>query len=446
MKITVFGAGYVGLVLATCLADVGNAVCCVDVNESRVAELKQGKCPIHEPGLEDLLGRVIEKGNLEFTTDAKYAVENSEVLFLAVSTPSDKDGSADLKYVLKVAETIGQYINGYKLVVDKSTVPIGTAEKVAAKVSEVMKQRGESFEFDVASNPEFLKEGAALDDFIYPDRIVVGTDSAKATELLHEIYRPFCRQHDVMITMDIRSAELTKYVSNSMLATKISFMNEMANIAELVNADIEKVRIAVGADSRIGYPFIFPGCGYGGSCFPKDLRALSFTAKELGYEARILNAVQSVNEDQKQVLLSKILSHFDNDVKGKTIALWGLSFKPKTDDIREASSCVLIDGLLARGATVQAYDPEAMENIRQAYPNIDALQLLSSPEAVLDNASALVVVTEWTVFRSPDFALLKDKLLEPVVFDGRNVYDPDIVNRHGLHYYSIGRKPLGVSS
>lgn len=444
MKISVFGAGYVGLVLSACLADVGNDVLCVDVNAERVARLKNGECPIHEAGLADLLLKVKHSGHLHFTDSAAEAVNHGETLFLAVSTPSDVDGSADLRYVLTVAQSIGEHMQSYKLVVNKSTVPIGTAEKVRAAIKQAKAKRGVSIEFDVASNPEFLKEGAALEDFQYPDRIVVGADSDRAIKLLHQVYRPFCRKRDVMITMDICSAELTKYVSNAMLATKISFMNEMSNIAELVGADIERVREAVGADSRVGYAFIFPGCGFGGSCFPKDLRALEFTSKSFGYMPRILKAVQDVNVDQKQVLLRKVRAHFKDQLQGKKFAVWGLSFKPKTDDIREASSCDLIEGLLKLGASVCAYDPEAMPNFKKEYAQEKNLSFAESPEEVLDGAEALILVTEWTEFRSPSFEFLKEKLKAPVIFDGRNVFDPAIMKDFGFSYYSIGRQGMLV--
>ncbi len=440
MKITIFGTGYVGLVTGACLAEVGNEVLCMDVDENKISSLKQGNIPIYEPDLDKLVERNQIAGRLKFTTDPKEAVDHGLFQFIAVGTPPDEDGSADLQYVLAVAETIAEYMDGYRIVVDKSTVPVGTADKVRARLQSVLDKRGMCLEFDIVSNPEFLKEGAAIDDFMKPDRIVVGTDNPRTTELLRELYSPFNRNHDRLIAMDIRSAELTKYAANAMLATKISFMNELANLAEHLGADIEQVRQGIGADNRIGYLYIYAGCGYGGSCFPKDVSALERTAHEVGYDAELLGAVESVNRRQKQRLFEKLGHHFDGDLRGKTIALWGLAFKPNTDDMREAPSRVLMEALWAAGAKVQAYDPVAGEEARRIYGQRDDLIVMDSSDAVLDDADALVVVTEWHLFRSPDFDLIKRKLKTPVLFDGRNMYDPDQLKRKGFVYYSIGRQ------
>lgn len=439
MKITVFGSGYVGLVTGACLADVGNDVLCIDIDESKINTLNQGGIPIYEPGLEAIVKNNAAAGRLRFSTDVAEGVEHGLFQFIAVGTPPDEDGSADLQYVLAVAESIGQHMQDYKIIVDKSTVPVGTADKVRAKVLETQKKLQKDVEFDVVSNPEFLKEGAAIDDFMKPDRVVIGTDNPRTTELLRALYAPFNRNHDRLVVMDIRSAELTKYAANAMLATKISFMNELANMAEKLGADIEKVRLGIGSDPRIGYHFIYPGCGYGGSCFPKDVQALERTAGEIGYQAQLLQAVEEVNNRQKQRMFTKIQDHFGNDLAGKTIALWGLSFKPNTDDMRAAPSRTLMEALWEKGAKVQAYDPEAMEETTRIYGQRDDLTLCDNPEAALDNADALVVATEWKVFRSPDFDHIKQKLNTPTIFDGRNIYDPETMTRMGINYYAIGR-------
>ncbi|MDX5298340.1 MAG: UDP-glucose/GDP-mannose dehydrogenase family protein [Gammaproteobacteria bacterium] len=439
MKITIFGTGYVGLVTGACLADVGHQVLCMDVDANKIARLKEGIIPIYEPGLEPIVKHNHEAGRLQFTTDPAEAVAHGELQFIAVGTPPDEDGSADLQYVLAVARTIGQHMTDYKVVIDKSTVPVGTGDKVASMVHSELNKRGLDLPFDVVSNPEFLKEGAAVNDFMKPDRIVVGTNSTRARELLHEAYYPFNRNHDRMIYMDLRSAELTKYAANAMLATKISFMNEIANLAERLGADIEQVRIGIGSDPRIGYHFIYPGCGYGGSCFPKDVTALERTARDCGYPAHLLKAVEDVNQAQKQVLFEKISHYFGGDLTGKVIALWGLSFKPNTDDMREASSRVLMEALWAAGATVQAYDPEAMKETQRIYADEPRLQLCGTKEQALKGADGLAICTEWKEFRSPDFDLIAKTLSQPVIFDGRNLYEPDMMRRRGIVYYAIGR-------
>ena len=439
MKVTIFGSGYVGLVTGACLADVGNDVVCVDIDERKIDMLNNGEIPIYEPGLDEIVRQNANAGRLSFTTDIAAGVEHGLFQFVAVGTPPDEDGSADLQYVLAVAESIGEHMENYRIIVDKSTVPVGTADKVKAKVADTLAKRGKNLEFDIVSNPEFLKEGAAIDDFMKPDRIVIGTENPRTTELLRALYAPFNRNHDRLVVMDVRSAELTKYAANAMLATKISFMNELANMAEQLGADIEQVRLGIGSDPRIGYHFIYPGCGYGGSCFPKDVQALERIAQEIGYDAQLLQAVESVNERQKSVLFDKINHHFNGDLSGKTIALWGLAFKPNTDDMREAPSRTLIEALWDAGARVQAYDPEAMSETARIYGEQDNLTLVDTPEQALDNADALAVVTEWKVFRSPNFELIKAQLTQPVIFDGRNIYDPDIMNTFGFSYYAIGR-------
>jgi UDPglucose 6-dehydrogenase len=439
MKVTVFGSGYVGLVTGACLAEVGNDVICMDVDEGKIAMLRQGEIPIYEPGLDAMVERNAKAGRLLFTTDAAEAVAHGLFQFIAVGTPPDEDGSADLQYVLAVAESIAEHMDDYRVIVDKSTVPVGTADKVRARVNKKLLDLGKQVEFDVVSNPEFLKEGAALDDFMKPDRIIIGTDNPRTTELLRALYNPFNRNHDRLIAMDIRSAELTKYAANAILATKISFMNELSNLAERLGADIEQVRHGIGADSRIGYHFIYPGCGYGGSCFPKDVNALERTARQVDYDAQLLSAVEAVNYRQKRVLFNKINRHFSNDLKGKTFALWGLSFKPNTDDMREASSRVLMEALWDAGAKVQVFDPEAMDECRRIYGERDDLVYCNDQEGTLQGADALVVVTEWQVFRSPDFEQIKKALREPVIFDGRNVYDPKRLKEDGFSYYAIGR-------
>ncbi|NBV75239.1 MAG: UDP-glucose/GDP-mannose dehydrogenase family protein [Methylococcaceae bacterium] len=439
MKITVFGSGYVGLVTGACLAEVGNQVMCMDVDQNKIDQLNAGIIPIYEPGLEEMVKTNQAEGRLHFTTDVKEAVDFGLFQFIAVGTPPDEDGSADLKYVLAVARAIAENMSDYKIVVDKSTVPVGTADKVKAAIHTVLDGRQASIEFDVVSNPEFLKEGSALDDFMKPDRIIIGTDNPRTAELLKALYGPFNRSRERVITMDIRSAELTKYAANAMLATKISFMNELANLAERLGADIEQVRHGIGSDSRIGYSFIYPGCGYGGSCFPKDVKALERTAQEMGYHAELLSAVENVNDRQKHRLFEKISGHYPNGIQGKTFALWGLAFKPNTDDMREAPSRVLLEALIAAGATVKAYDPEAMHEALRLYGNLDGLVYSATQAETLVGADALVIVTEWKQFRSPDFDALNQQLKDQVIFDGRNMYEPQIVKQYGLQYYAIGR-------
>lgn len=439
MKVTVFGIGYVGLVQAAVLAEVGHEVVCVDVNAERVENLKNGIIPIYEPGLTPLVQRNYDAGRLQFTTDAAYGVKHGKVQFIAVGTPPDEDGSADLQYVLAVAKTIATYMESPKIIVDKSTVPVGTADKVAACVAAVLAERGVKLGFDVVSNPEFLKEGAAVADCQRPDRIVIGTDNPVVENKMRELYAPFNRNHEKLIVMDVRSAELTKYAANCMLATKISFMNEMANLAEKLGADIEKVRQGIGSDPRIGYHFIYPGCGYGGSCFPKDVQALVRTAEKVGYVPALLKSVEAVNSRQKEKLFTHIQTFFDGDLKGKRIALWGLSFKPNTDDMRDASSRVLMESLWAAGASVQAYDPEAMNETQRIYGTRSDLTLMGTKESALNGADALVVCTEWNAFKAPDFDLVKDALSHAVIFDGRNLYDPAMLEEQGIAYYGIGR-------
>ncbi len=439
MRITIFGSGYVGLVTGTCLADVGNHVLCVDVDEDKIARLQQGEVPIHEPGLASLLKTNAAAGRLEFTTDVVKGVEYGEIQCIAVGTPPDEDGSADLQYVLQVADTIGKHMKDYRLIMDKSTVPVGTADKVRATVQAALDVRGVVYDFDVVSNPEFLKEGAAIDDFMKPDRIVVGTDNPRPSELMRELYSPFNRNRDRLLIMDIRSAELTKYAANSMLATKISFMNEMSQIAEQVGADIENVRLGIGSDPRIGFSFIYPGAGYGGSCFPKDVQALTRTSQQIGLDAGILQAVERVNREQQQVLFRKISKHFDAYLRGRRFALWGLAFKPNTDDMRDAPSRKLMEALWDAGAIVQAYDPEAMSEARRIYGDRADLELCDSPEAALNGVDALVIITEWKLFRSPDFDFIKSRLKQAVIFDGRNLYEPQRMRERGFVYYAIGR-------
>ena len=439
MKVTVFGIGYVGLVQATVLAAVGHDVVCVDVDAAKVEGLKKGVVPIFEPGLAPLVKENHEAGRLRFTTDAMEGVAHGELQFIAVGTPPDEDGSADLKYVLAVARTIATHMTAPRIIINKSTVPVGTADRVKAAISAVLAERGEGIEFCVASNPEFLKEGAAVNDCMRPDRIVIGTDSDWVKDAMQELYAPFNRNHEKIIFMDIRSAELTKYAANCMLATKISFMNEMSNLAERLGADIEMVRKGIGSDARIGYHFIYPGCGYGGSCFPKDVQALIRTAGSVDYQPGLLQAVEEVNERQKQKLFTLLHRHFQGQLAGKTIALWGLSFKPNTDDMRAASSRVLMEALWAAGARVQAYDPEAMNEAQRIYGLRDDLQLAGTREAVLKGADALVICTEWQQFKAPDWALIKSSLSQPVVFDGRNLFDPQRMKRDGFAYYAIGR-------
>ncbi len=441
MKITIFGSGYVGLVTGACLADAGNHVVCVDVDARKIDMLNRGEIPIHEPGLEAIVKRNHAAGRLRFTLDAAEGVAHGLFQLIAVGTPPDEDGSADLRHVLEVARTIGARMSEYKVVITKSTVPVGTADKVRAAVGESLRARGAAISYDTVSNPEFLKEGAAIADFMKPDRVVIGTDSARAADLMRSLYEPFTRSRDRLIAMDIRSAELTKYAANAMLATKISFMNELANLAERVGADIEQVRIGIGSDPRIGYAFIYPGIGYGGSCFPKDVKALARSAAEVGYEARILGAVEAVNAAQKRRLFDKMRAHFGS-LAGRTFALWGLAFKPTTDDMRDAASRVLIEALWEAGARVRAYDPVAMPEARRIYGERADLLLCVSGDQALEGADALAILTEWQEFRSPDFEAMRAALKGPGLFDGRNLYDPAHMLEMGFSYHAIGR---GVS-
>ena len=446
MNLTIFGTGYVGLVSGVCFAEMGNTVVCVDVDLEKIDTLKQGKSPIYEPGLECMLQDNINAGRISFTSDAVKAVRDADVIFIAVGTPPEEDGSADLHYVLQVAKTIGESIESYKVIVNKSTVPVGTVDRVRHVIKSELNDRRLDIDFDVVSNPEFLKEGAAISDCMKPDRIIVGSDTDRGSLVMRQLYAPFNRNHDRLMMMDTRSAEMTKYVANAMLATKISFMNEMSQISRRLGADIEQVRRGIGADQRIGYHFIYPGCGYGGSCFPKDVKALRHMADEQGYVPRLLNAVDDVNVDQKKVLFNKINTYFQGDLTGKTIAVWGLAFKPNTDDIRDASSRVLIEMLWDAGAKVKAYDPQAMKNFTELYGERSDYQGCGSLEDALCSADALAILTEWQCFRSPDFKLIKDKLNYSVIFDGRNLYDPRVLIEHGIEYYTIGRQVVGKNS
>jgi UDPglucose 6-dehydrogenase len=440
MKITVIGTGYVGLVGAACLAEVGNHVLGLDVNPEKIRILKEGGIPIHEPGLLEIVRRNVENGRLSFTTNIEEAVGFGEVQFIAVGTPPDEDGSADLQYVTEAARNIGRFMTSEKVIVDKSTVPIGTGDKVKAAVAEELKKRNVDIHYSVVSNPEFLKEGAAVEDFMRPDRIVIGTEDPKAIEVMKQVYAPFQRNHERLVITNLRSAELIKYAANAMLATRISFMNELANLAEIVGADIEMVRQGIGSDPRIGYHFLYPGCGYGGSCFPKDVKALIKTAKDVaGFDLKLLKAVEEVNDLQKYVLPKKIKKQFGDNLKGKHFALWGLAFKPNTDDMREASSRVLIGELIKAGATITAYDPVAMDEAKRIFKDDKHLSFVDTQDDALKNADALIIVTEWTEFRSPDFALIKSSLKAPFIFDGRNLYDPKAVRALGFNYYPIGR-------
>ncbi len=439
MKITVIGTGYVGLVSGTCLADVGNDVLCLDLDANKIRILNEGGIPIYEPGLEAMVKKNVTAGRLRFTTDVEAAVAHGVLQFIAVGTPPDEDGSADLQYVVAAARNVGRHMDGYRVVIDKSTVPVGTADKVRSAIAEELKARGATFDYSVVSNPEFLKEGAAVEDFMKPDRIVVGADDARAIELMRELYAPFQRNHERLILMDVKSAELTKYAANAMLATRISFMNELANLAEKLGADIELVRKGIGSDPRIGFHFLYPGVGYGGSCFPKDVQALIRTASEAGQGLKVLQAVEDANEAQKTVLGGKIARRLGQDLSGKTFALWGLAFKPNTDDMREAPSLVLIKELLARGASVRAYDPVATHEAQRMLGDNPRIAYAASPMDALDGADALAIVTEWKEFRSPDFAAIKARLKTPVIFDGRNLYEPAAPRRAGLEYYAIGR-------
>ena len=450
MKITIYGSGYVGLVTGALIADVGNDVLCVDVDETKVANLKKGIIPIFEPGLDDVIKRNVEAKRLDFTTNMDEAVAHSEVQFIAVGTPPGEDGSADMQYVAAVAKTIAERMTESKIVVNKSTVPVGTGDMVEKVIAEGLKARGESIDYAVISNPEFLKEGAAIEDFMKPDRIVIGTDNEHATEVMRELYAPFCRnRRDRLIFMSRKSSELTKYAANSLLATKISFMNELSNIADRLGADIEDVRVGIGSDPRIGYHFIYPGCGYGGSCFPKDVKALIATARENNYEAQLLQSVDDVNDRQKHVLFEKLMKQFDNNIKGKKFAVWGLSFKPNTDDLREAASRVLIESIFEHGGTVRAYDPVAMKEMRHFYPDEKRLELVGTALDTLDGTEALLINTEWREFRSVDLEAVKKGLNLPIVIDGRNLYEPSQMSDLGFTYDCIGRPgdhalPVGV--
>ena len=432
MKVAVVGTGYVGLVTGTCLAETGNDVICVDIDTDKVQKMKDGIVPIYEPGLEALFERNIKQGRLKFTTNLKEAIAGVTIIFLALPTPPGEDGSADLSYILGVAEEVGKIITDYKIIIDKSTVPVGTADKVHAAIA-----KNTNIEFDVVSNPEFLREGYAIEDFMKPDRVVIGLDSERAQKELDHLYRPFVRQGNPILYMDKKSAELTKYAANAFLATKITFMNEIANVCELVGADVDKVRIGIGSDDRIGKRFLFPGIGYGGSCFPKDVQALMKSSKEVNYDFQILNAVMDVNHRQKTLLVPRMKKHFDNNLKGKTIAIWGLAFKPNTDDIREAPALYNIDELVNEGAKIIAFDPEAMANVKKEIG--DKIEYADDMYAVLQGADALLICTEWQVFRAPDFSILKEALSAKVIFDGRNLYNKEEVESLGFEYYSIGR-------
>lgn len=438
MRITIFGTGYVGLVTGTCLAEVGNQVTCVDIDAKKIDGLNAGQIPIFEPGLDDMVHANARAGRLTFTIDAAAAIRGADVVFIAVGTPPDEDGSADLRHVLAVAGTIGQHLDRYAVVVNKSTVPVGTADKVRARITAGLNSRGVDVPFDVVSNPEFLKEGDAVKDCMRPDRVVLGSDSPKAIGILKTLYAPFHRNHERLVLMDVRSAELTKYAANAMLATKISFMNEIANIAERVGADVEAVRQGIGSDPRIGYAFIYPGAGYGGSCFPKDVQALGRTARQFGYTTRILDAVEAVNDDQKKRVVAMLKAHFGS-LAGLTIALWGLSFKPNTDDMREAPSRVVLDDLWKNGARVRAFDPEARHEAERIFGNRNDLVLCDEAFAALDGADALVVITEWKQFWASDLAAIKARLATPVIIDGRNIFDPNVAEAAGIAYYGIGR-------
>ena len=436
MNIAVVGTGYVGLVTGTCFAETGNNVICVDIDEKKVEQMKNGEIPIYEPGLDILFERNTKQGRLHFTTNLAEAIKDAKIIFLALPTPPGEDGSADLSYILGVAKDLSLLIKDYKVIVDKSTVPVGTAEKVHA---ELVKGIDESL-FDVVSNPEFLREGVAVDDFLKPDRVVIGTDSELAAKTMKKLYEPFVRQGNPIIFMDVRSAEMTKYAANSYLATRISFMNEIANLCEIVGADVDKVRIGMGSDSRIGKRFLFPGIGYGGSCFPKDVQALAKTANQNKYDFKILKSVMKVNDIQRTVMADKILRYFNNDVKGKTIAIWGLAFKPNTDDIREAPALYIMEELLKAGAKIKAYDPEAMDNIKEIFG--DRIELVSEQYEALIDADALAILTEWSAFRAPSFGVIKELLKNSAIFDGRNLYDLSSMKEQGFYYESIGRNPM----
>jgi UDPglucose 6-dehydrogenase len=439
MHVTIFGTGYVGLVTGACLADGGNQVLCVDIDAAKIERLTAGEVPIYEPGLESIVKSGRESGRLRFTTDIAAGVDHGLFQFICVGTPPDETGSADLQHVLAVARGIAENLKEYRIVVDKSTVPVGTADAVAAEMNKVLRRRGVAIEFDVVSNPEFLKEGAAVADFMKPDRIIIGTSNPRTAALLKTLYEPFNRNRDRLILMDVRSAELTKYAANAMLATKISFMNELANLAERLGADIELVRVGIGSDPRIGYEFIYPGCGFGGSCFPKDVRALVASGQGVGYPPTLLSAVQEVNDRQKGVLYEKIDRYYGGQLRGRVVALWGLAFKPNTNDMREASSRALMEALWKAGAAVRAYDPVASDEARRIYGERSDLVLCERANEALEGADCLAIVTEWREFRSPDFEALRKSLREPVVFDGRNLYDPAFLRQHGFRYFAIGR-------
>jgi UDPglucose 6-dehydrogenase len=440
MKISIIGSGYVGLVTGSCFAEVGNDVVCLDLDEAKIALLNRGGVPIHEPGLAETIARNRAAGRLHFTTEVKRAAEHGELQLISVGTPPGEDGSADLKHVLDAARGIGRHMRDHKIIVNKSTVPVGTADRVREAVAAELRDRRSDLSFSVISNPEFLKEGAAIEDFMRPDRIIIGSDDDRATQVMRTLYAPFQRSHERVIVMDVRSAELSKYAANAMLATRISFMNEMANIAERVGADIEHVRLGIGSDPRIGYQFLYPGVGYGGSCFPKDVKALMRTAHEAGMRTRVLEAVEQVNADQKAVIARKIVARFGERLDGRMFALWGLAFKPDTDDMREAPSRVVIGELLQLGARIVAYDPVAMDEAKRIFSGESRVGFVDSPMAALDGADALAIVTEWKEFRSPDFADMRARLKTPAVFDGRNLYEPAEIRRHGLEYYPVGRK------
>jgi UDPglucose 6-dehydrogenase len=446
MNLTVVGTGYVGLVTGICFAEMGNHVTCIDIDKDKIENLKRGVIPIYEPGLESLVSKNVKNHTLHFSRHLQDGLDNSEIVFIAVGTPMGEDGSADLQYVLSVAREIGQKMNRPLVVVDKSTVPVGTADKVRSVIEEELTRRGVELEFHVVSNPEFLKEGAAIDDFMKPDRIVIGADHQDAFDTMKDLYAPFTHNHDRVINMDIRSAEMTKYVANAMLATKISFMNEIANICELVGADVNQVRIGIGSDSRIGYSFIYPGSGYGGSCFPKDVKALKRIAQEMGYDAELISSVEAVNDRQKFVIAEKVVNRFGEDLSGKTFALWGLAFKPGTDDMREAPSIYVIGELVKRGARIKAYDPKAMHEARSFYlKDMSNLEYFNSKYETLADADAMILLTEWKEFRSPDFEELKLKMKAPVIFDGRNQYSHLRLEQKGFEYFQIGKRQLGVA-
>ena len=450
MKVAIFGTGYVGLVTGTCFAEMGNEVLCIDIDEAKVEALRNGRIPIFEPGLEDLVTANVAKQNLQFSTDTAAGVDHGDIIFIAVGTPEDEDGSADLQYVLSVANSIGQQMASTKVIVDKSTVPVGTADQVQATIAQALADRDSDIPFHVVSNPEFLKEGAAINDFMKPDRVVIGSNSDEAAKQLEQLYAPFNRNHDKIVHMDVRSAELTKYAANVMLATRISLMNEFANLADRLGADIEAVRRGIGTDPRIGYNFIYAGTGYGGSCFPKDVKALIHTADNVGYDAKITRSVEAVNAVQKRTLFDKLVAHFDGDLAGRTFALWGLAFKPNTDDMREAPSATLITLITDAGAQVRAYDAEAADTAQRLFADNDKLTICANSIETLSDANnapadALLIVTEWNEFRSPDFTLLKKALKQPVIFDGRNLYDPQQLARLGFNYYSIGRPSIDPS-